>query len=100
VRLDARAQRLASATADDKRLYLEVGLAPVLCRHCGTEVLVKKNSPEHTSVQWHGEPSATCPEFAAAVAGGARSARYLGCPRLKASIAAAVRAGELVGPGD
>ena len=87
-------------TAADKRLYVEVGMVPVACRHCGTEVLVKKNSTKHTSVQWHSDPVASCPEFADAVGSGILSAQYLGCPRLKASIADAVAAGELVVPDD
>ena len=87
-------------TAADKRLYVEVGMVPVACQHCGTEVLVKKNSTKHTSVQWHSDPVASCPEFAAAVGSGVLSAQYLGCPRLKASIVDAVVAGELVVPSD
>lgn len=90
----------AGETAADKRLYVEVGLAPVACAHCGTEVLVKKNSAKHTSVQWRSDPASSCPEFAAAVAAGTLSAQYLGCPRLKASIAAAAEAGDLLVPGD
>ena len=91
---------MAADTAADKRLYLESGLAPLRCGYCGTQVLVKKNSDRHTSVQWTADPAASCPEFAAAVAAGRRSAELLGCPRLKDSIAAAVEAGELVVPGD
>ena len=87
-------------TAADKRLYVEVGMVPIACRHCGTEVLVKKNSNKHTSVQWRTDPVASCPEFAGAVEQGVLSAQYLGCPRLKASIADAAAAGELVVPGD
>jgi hypothetical protein len=101
----------ALETAADKRLYVEVGLAPVTCRSCGTDVLVKKNSNKHTSVQWTSDPVASCPEFAAhrghgatpadegvAGGGGTLTAQYLGCPRLKASIEDAAAAGELVVP--
>lgn len=87
-------------TAADKRLYVEVGMVPLVCRQCGTEVMVKKNSRKHTSVQWLSDPVRSCPEFAEAVRGGKRSAQYLGCPRLKATIDDAVAAGELVVPGD
>jgi hypothetical protein len=87
-------------TAADKRLYVEVGMVPLVCRTCGTEVLVKKNSAKHTSVQWRTDPAASCPEFAGAVERGVLSAQYLGCPRLKASIADAAASGELVVPGD
>lgn len=89
----------ALETAADKRLYVEVGLAPVTCRSCGTEVLVKKNSDKHTSVQWTSDPVASCREFAAAARRGVLSAQYLGCPRLRASIEDAATAGELVVPG-
>ncbi len=84
-------------TLADQRLYLTGGLQPVDCRHCGTRVLVKKNSPQHTSVQWLSDPAASCPEFAAAAA---PSALVAGCARLRDSIAAAVREGALeVGDG-
>ena len=89
----------AAETSADKRLYVEAGLTPLRCRACGTEVLVKKNSDKHTSVQWTGDPVASCPEFAEAAAAGRRSAELLGCGRLKESIAAAVEAGELTVPG-
>jgi hypothetical protein len=90
----------ALETAADKRLYVEVGFAPVTCGHCGTDVLVKKNSDKHTSVQWISDPMASCPEFAARFgsAGQTLSAQYLGCPRLKASIEQAAAQGELVVP--
>ena len=85
-------------TSADKRLYVETGLVPVTCASCGTQVHVKKNSDKQTSVQWSTDPARSCPEFAAAVADGTRSALYLGCRRLKASIDRAVAAGELVVP--
>ena len=88
----------AAETAADKRLYVEVGLVPITCRSCGTQVQVKKNSAKHTSVQWSSDPVASCPEFAAAARDGVPSAQYLGCPLLKASIEDAVAAGELVVP--
>lgn len=89
---------LTADTAADKRLYVEVGMVPVRCRSCGTEVLVKKNSDKHTSVQWTSDPVSSCPEFAEAVRSGARSAQYLGCPLLKQSIAEAAKEGTLVVP--
>lgn len=85
-------------TAAEKRRYVETGLVPVTCGHCGTQVQVRKNSDKQTSVQWSTDPVRSCPEFAAAVADGTRSALYLGCPRLKASIDRAVASGELVVP--
>jgi hypothetical protein len=85
-------------TAADKRLYVEVGLAPVTCGHCGTQVLVKKNSDKHTSVQWTTDPVRSCPEFRAAAQQGISSGRYLGCSRLRASIEQAAADGDLVVP--
>ena len=85
------------STAADMRLYLEVGLAPVTCRACGVETLVKKNSRKHTSVQWTAQAVATCPEIAAARAADP-DALVLGCAQLKASIDAAAVAGQLVVP--
>lgn len=85
-------------TAADRRLYVELGLSPVTCGRCGTEVLVKKNSAKHTSVQWTCDPVANCPEFAEAAAAGRATARVLGCSGLKKSIDDAVADGSLVVP--
>jgi hypothetical protein len=84
-------------TADDRRLYVEIGLSPVVCDSCGVEALVKKNSQKHTSVQWTTEGVAACPEIAAARAADP-AALILGCPRMTASIADAVRSGAVVVP--
>jgi hypothetical protein len=85
------------STAADMRLYLEVGLAPVTCRACGVEALVKKNSRRHTSVQWTAAAVAGCPEISAARAANPDTL-VLGCARLKASIDAAAAEGTLVVP--
>jgi hypothetical protein len=82
------------------QLYVEIGLAPVTCAHCGTEVLVKKNSPKHTSVQWTTDAAASCPQIEAQVAAGTPRGRVLGCALLKQSIEDAVRRGELTVPDD
>ena len=87
-------------TAADRRLYLEIGLVPVTCARCGTEVLVKKNSAKHTSVQWTSDAVASCPEIAGQVGTGERPGQVLGCSALKASIQDAVRTGVLTVPGD
>jgi hypothetical protein len=76
-------------TAADKRLYVEIGLAPVQCRTCGVEVGVKKNSRKHTSVQWTAAAMAGCTCYA-----------NFGCPRLKETIEAAVRDGVVVVPDE
>jgi hypothetical protein len=84
-------------TAEDRRFYVEIGFTPVVCASCGVEALVKKNSHKHTSVQWSASGTATCPEISAA-----RSAHpaalVLGCPKMSASIEAAVRSGAVVVP--
>ena len=84
-------------TAADRRLYLEIGLTSVVCTTCGVEALVKKNSHKHTSVQWSAAGVAACPEIAAARAADPK-ALVLGCPKMAASIDAAVRAGAVVVP--
>ena len=84
-------------TAQDRRLYVEIGFSPVVCRSCGVEAMVKKNSTKHTSVQWTGAGVAACPEIGAARAADPRGL-VLGCPRLAESIEAAVRDGAVVVP--
>lgn len=86
-------------TAEDKRLYTEIGLAPVRCATCGVEVGVKKNSRKHTSVQWTTAAMTGCEAFAAHRSTGS-SELVLGCPRLKESIEAAVCDGTLLVPDD
>jgi hypothetical protein len=82
------------------RLSVEIGLAPVTCAGCGTEVLVKKNSQKHSSVQWTSDAVTSCPEIRAQVEAGAVGGQVLGCPRLKQAIDEAVRRGELTVPDD
>ena len=84
-------------TLADKRLYVEVGLAPVQCATCGVEVGVKKNSQRHTSIQWTAAAVQRCPEFAAGT-GDHSGGLSLGCERLRASIDEAVHNGTLVVP--
>lgn len=76
-------------TLADRREFLTSGLRPVRCTSCGTSVLVKKNSPKHTSVQWTSDAS-DCPELAAAEQ---PSARVQTCAKLADSIRAAARSG-------
>jgi len=84
-------------TAEDRRLYVELGFAPVTCQHCGVEALVKKNSHKHTSVQWTAAGVASCLEINAARAADPKGF-VLGCPRMSASIEEAVRDGAVVVP--
>lgn len=95
----AAAQSLRAATADDRFRYMQAGLAPVSCEHCGTEVLVKKNSADQTSVQWQATPWTVCPRFAQARAAGKVSALQDACPNLESSIGHAVRLGVITLPG-
>ena len=70
--------------------YLTEGLRPHVCDGCGTTVLVKKNSPEHTSVQWQSDTSA-CPQLGPLESG---------CSMLRDSIERAVRDGTIEVPAD
>jgi len=68
---------------------------PLACRSCGNQVLVKKNSLEHTSVQW--ADSTPCVEFAL-VPDINQRARVPGCAQLRESIDDAVRGGRIEVP--
>ena len=92
------AQALRDATADDRFRYMEAGMTPVACESCGTEVLVRKNSIDQTSVQWQATPSDVCPRFAEARAAGKVSALQDACPNLESSIGHAVRLGVIAMP--
>ncbi|PXY33657.1 hypothetical protein [Prauserella endophytica] len=63
------------------------------CRSCATTVLVKKNSPQHTSIQWTTDAATSCPVFAEKVSEGAHPALLDTCERLRDSIADAAREG-------
>jgi hypothetical protein len=76
----------------ERREFLEGGLRPVECAGCGNRVLVKKNSLQHTSVQWTSDAASSCPEFAAA---GGSTALIATCGKLRDSIEQAVRDGVL-----
>jgi hypothetical protein len=79
-------------TLEDQRLYTTARLVEVACLDCLAKVGVKKNSEHHTSIQWTGEARQACPEL------GRRSSGREGhpaCPRLMASIEAAVRDGQV-----
>ncbi|TDD05479.1 hypothetical protein E1181_15205 [Saccharopolyspora terrae] len=92
----ARTDVPASTTAD-QRLYLEGGLRPLPCATCGVRVLVKKLSPEQTSIQWT-TSTGDCPEIAARIAEGEHPALVDTCPRLRATIEHALREGVLEVP--
>jgi hypothetical protein len=77
--------------ADDRR----ASPRPVRCARCGAVALVAKFSPQHTSVQWTAAAAATCAEFGARTADGARGAPSQGCGALRDGIDAAVASGRL-----
>lgn len=70
-------------------------MKPISCHACGNRVLVEKYSPIHTSVQWLQDPAAACPELGEAGVAAGGTALVPTCHRLRASIVAADRAGEL-----
>lgn len=82
-------------TLADRADFLTARLTPVACRACGTEVLVRKNSAQHTSIQWTSDPASSCPRYAEQVARGGSTALLDTCPRLADSIAKAAAEGEI-----
>jgi hypothetical protein len=80
-------------TLEDQRLYTRARLAEVACLDCLATVGVKKNSDHHTSIQWSAEAVAACPELQRGRPAGRDGHR--GCPRMVASIDAAVRDGRV-----
>jgi DNA-directed RNA polymerase subunit RPC12/RpoP len=79
----------------DVREYLVGGLTELRCERCGVRVLVKKNSPQHTSIQWTADAVRGCAEFAARVADGERTALIASCRSLRASIDRAAAEGRV-----
>jgi hypothetical protein len=82
----------SSDTLVDQRLYTQARLVEVACLDCLARVGVKKNSEHHTSIQWSAEARGGCPEFARRTDG--RDVKD-GCPRMIASVEAAVRDGRV-----
>lgn len=79
-------------TVEDRKRYLEGHLVQVSCLDCLAQVLVRKQSDVHTSIQWTDEAVAACAELSRA----RREDDYRavrGCSRLQDSIRSAVRAG-------
>lgn len=81
-------------TLADRARYTSEGLTSVSCLDCTVTVQVRKNTDRQTAIQWSDEAQHACPELARQVG------IHEGCPRLAASIDAAVRSGQLpVGAG-
>jgi hypothetical protein len=80
-------------TREDQRLYTEARLVEVACLDCLAVVRVKKNSQHQTSVQWNHRAEQQCAEFARLESEPGGRKVYATCPRLAASIDAAVADG-------
>ena len=86
---------VGASTRADQELYLRARMADVACGTCGVVVAVKKNSEQHTSIQWSRGGVSACHEFMESAARPGGRAVYAPCPRLAASIDAATAAGAL-----
>ena len=87
-------------TLEDRALYTQGRLAEVACQDCRARVMVRKNSAHHTSIQWTEEAVADCAYFDELARQDDGRPIHSGCPRLVASIDAAVRDGALtIGAG-
>ena len=82
------------ATLEEQQRYTGARLVDVQCLDCLARVRVKKNSEHQTSIQWTGEAVAACPELGNRTPSGGRDG-LRGCPRMMASIEAAVRDGSV-----
>ncbi|GIE85772.1 hypothetical protein [Actinoplanes regularis] len=77
-------------TLSERQEYLRGGFAELACERCAAVVLVRKSSPQQTSVQWTTAAARQCvTELGALVPT---------CPGLRASIDQAVRTGRLEVP--
>jgi hypothetical protein len=74
-------------TLAERQEHLRGGYQEVGCRSCAAVVLVRKSSPQQTSVQWTTEAARQCPAGLGAL--------VPTCPGLRASIDHAVREGRL-----
>lgn len=79
-------------TLEDQRLYTSARLVEVACLDCLARVGVKKNSEHHTSIQWTADGLSQCPELTRRPG---RREHLAACPRMVASIDAAVREGRV-----
>ena len=82
-------------TAEDQRLYTEARLVEVACLDCLAVVRVKKNSEQHTAIQWDAEALAHCAEFAKAASQPEGRPIRAACSRLRSSIEQAVKDGAI-----
>jgi hypothetical protein len=80
-------------TLAERARYTSEGLTSVSCMDCLVTVDVRKSSDQQTAIQWSLSSRDQCPELARHR--GTNGGTYEGCPRLMASIEAAVRDGRL-----
>ncbi|MCL2543692.1 MAG: hypothetical protein FWE71_14715 [Nocardioidaceae bacterium] len=83
------------ATLEEQRRYLRDGLVDVACDACAARVGVRKNSEQHTSIQWTLQSVALCKVFAARDQTPGRRDVHRSCPNMMASVDAAVRDGDV-----
>jgi hypothetical protein len=87
-------------TLEDRALYTRGRLVELPCLDCTARVFVRKNSEHHTSIQWTREAVEHCAYFDELSHREEGRPVHAGCPRLVASIEAAVREGVIqVGAG-
>ncbi|VXC26105.1 hypothetical protein [Aeromicrobium sp. 9AM] len=87
-------------TLDDRELYTQGNLSDVTCRQCQAQVMVRKNSEHHTSIQWTREAVETCAVFSELDQQDDGRPVHSACPQLLASIEYAVSEGMVtVGAG-
>jgi hypothetical protein len=82
-------------TLEDQRLYTRARMVEVACLDCLASVGVKKNSEHHTSIQWTTDSLRECHVFARMADEPGGRPVHASCPRLAASIDAAVREGRV-----
>jgi hypothetical protein len=85
----------SAETREDQRRYTSARMTEVACLDCLARVAVKKNSDHHTSIQWSDEAVHACPEFTRMTGSPDGRPLHRSCPRMGASIDAAVRDGSL-----
>lgn len=85
-----RRMRRDESTGTDRDEQLHAGFQPLRCTGCATEVRVRKRSADQTSVQWHTDAAAGCPDLARRTRDGSPAAQ---CPVLRATIRDAFAAG-------
>lgn len=82
-------------TLEDRRLYTEERLVAVTCGRCEAKVRVKKNSEQHTVIQWDDDARDTCAEFQEMEAAPGGRTIHASCGALRSSIDEAVAEGKI-----